>query len=82
MKIKVPDTEYLEKAKLLTEEEVERVMSRMDGKLPRRLAKEKLSALEALAIQLELEDEQLREWREKMHAIKEKDKGKIPNIEF
>jgi len=76
MNNKIPDDEYLEKAKLLTEEEAERVMSRMGGKLPRRLAKEKLSTLDAIAIQLELEDEQLREWREKMHAIKEK--GKIP----
>ena len=75
MKIKTPNQEYLEKAKLLTKEETERLRSRMSGKLPRRLEKEKLSTLEALAIQLELEDEQLNEWRERMNTIKEKGKA-------
>ncbi len=75
MKIKFPDEEYLEIASKLTKEEAERVMSRMSGKLPRRLEKDKLSEIEALAIQLELEDEQLKEWREKMHTIKEKGKA-------
>ncbi len=75
MKIKTPNQEYLEKAKLLTKEETERLQSRMSGKLPRRLEKEKLSTLEALAIQLELEDEQLNEWRERMNTIKEKGKA-------
>ena len=65
--------EYLEKASKLSEIETERLLSRMGGKLPKKLDKEKLSQLEALAIQLELEDEQLNEWREKMHAIKSKD---------
>ncbi len=75
MKIKTPDAEYLEKANSLSSEEVERVQSRMNGKLPRRLQKEKLSTLEAVAIQLELEDEELKEWREKMQKIEEKSKG-------
>lgn len=57
---------YLEKVQLLSEEEKERLLSRMAGKLPRRLEKDKLSLDEALAIQLELEDEQLQEWRKKM----------------
>lgn len=75
MKIKTTNQEYLEKAKLLTKEETERLLSRMSGKLPRRLEKEKLSTLEALAIQLELEDEQLNEWRERMSTIKKKGKA-------
>jgi hypothetical protein len=75
MKVKTPNQEYLEKAKLLTEEETERLLSRMGGKLPRRLEKDKLSTMEALAIQLELEDEQLKDWRERMHTIKEKGKA-------
>lgn len=70
---KICNPEYLAKALLLKEAEKERVLSRMSGKLPRRLAKEKLTVDEALAIQLEIEDEQLAEWREKMHAIKAKD---------
>jgi polyhydroxyalkanoate synthesis regulator protein len=68
--VKICKPEYLEKALLLSVEEQERLLSRMTGKLPRRLEKDKLSVDEALAIQLEMEDEQLNEWREKMHAMK------------
>lgn len=63
-------TNYLELARKLSSEEQERVLSRMSGKLPRRLEKDKLTVEEALAIQLELEDEQLQEWRARMHAIR------------
>lgn len=73
MKIKTADDDYIAIANGLSEPEAERVLSRMSGKLPRRLQKEKLTAIEAIAIQLELEDEQLKEWRERMHKIKEKD---------
>lgn len=75
MGIKTPDEEYLEKAKKLTKQEAERVLSRMEGKLPKRFLKDKLSKEEALAIQLELEDEQLQEWREKMLEIEKKNKS-------
>jgi hypothetical protein len=76
MKIKTPSEEYLAKAQRLSAKESERMLSRMTGKLPRRLQKEKLTTLEALAIQLELEEEQLAEWREKMQKIKENEKSK------
>jgi len=76
VKIKSANEEYLKKATNLTEEESERLQSRMRGKLMRRLEDKKLSMLEALAIQLELDDEQLEEWREKMRAIKVKDNDK------
>jgi hypothetical protein len=79
MKIKIPNPEYLEKANLLTEEEAERMLSRMRGKLHRRLEDKKLNTLEALAIQLELEDEYLKEWRERMAEIKEKYKDLEPD---
>jgi hypothetical protein len=72
--VKISKPEYLEKALLLSTEEQERLLSRMTGKLPRRLEKDKLSLAEALAIQLEIEDEQLNEWREKMHSMKESGK--------
>lgn len=78
MASKICKPEYLAKALLLTTEEQERLLSRMTGKLPRRLAKEKLGVDEALAIQLEIEDEQLAEWREKMHSIKAGEKAKQP----
>lgn len=74
--MKTSKPEYLEKVQKLTKTERERLQSRMSGKLPRRLEKEKLSVDEALAIQMELEDEQLAEWRENMKAIKEKEKAK------
>ncbi|MBY0577766.1 MAG: hypothetical protein K2P57_01830 [Burkholderiales bacterium] len=66
--------EYLAKARLLTEEETERLLSRMRGKLPRRLGKDKLSMEEALAIQMELEDEHLQEWRDMMEIVKKREK--------
>lgn len=75
MKIKTPDEKYLAKAKRLTEAETERLLSRMGGKLRRRQDKDKITSLEALAIQLELEDKQLQEWREKMDTIKKQGKA-------
>lgn len=74
MKIKTASDEYMDKAKNLTAEEVEMLQSRMRGKLARRAEDKKVSLLEALAIQLELDDEQLAEWRKNIQAIRKKDK--------
>lgn len=68
--MKIANPEYLAKVAQLSEEEQERLLSRMAGKLPRRLEKDKLSREDALAIQLELEDEQLQEWRERMRSLR------------
>jgi hypothetical protein len=73
---KIRNPKYLAKAKHLTKEETERLLSRMGGKLDRRLAKDKLSKEEALAIQMELEDEQLQEWRKVVRILKDKYKEK------
>ena len=73
---KTPDAEYLEQAKLLTKEETERLLSRMRAKLMRRLEDKKLSALEVVAIQLEIEDKELNEWRERMAEIEKSAKNK------
>jgi len=73
---KTPTEEYVEKAKLLTKEETERLMSRMRTKLMRRLGDKKFGELEVVAIQLEIEDEELNEWREKMAEIRKKTKAK------
>ena len=70
--MKSVNDDYIAKAKKLSVEERDRVLSRMVGKLPKRLQKDKLSADEAIAIQLELEDEQLSEWRINMAAVREK----------
>lgn len=69
MKIKYASEEYMEKAKNLSQEEVERLQSRMRAKLTRREEEKKLTLIEVLAIQLELDDEQLAEWREKRIEI-------------
>ena len=73
---KVPSEQYLEQAKLLSKEEIERLLSRTRSKLMRRLEDKKLSAVEVVAIQLEIEDEDLNEWREKWAEIKNKIKAK------
>jgi hypothetical protein len=76
VKIKKADDAYIEKAKKLKKEEVERLLSRMRNKLTRRTEDEKVTELEALAIQLQIEDEQLDEWREARRKVNEKNKDK------
>lgn len=65
MKIKTASEEYLEKAQNLSEDEIDKLQYRMRGKLYRRAEDKKLTLMEAVAIQLEIEDEELKEWREK-----------------
>lgn len=65
--------QYLEQAKLLSTQEKERLLSRMTGKLPRKLDRRKINIDEALALQLEIEDKLLNEWRARMHELKAKE---------
>lgn len=65
--------DYMAQVQKLTVAQKERLLSRMSGKLPKRLAKDKLTEEEAIAIQLELEDEQLQEWKDKVAALRAKD---------
>ena len=74
--MKISKPEYLEKAMSLAQDEQQRVLSRMTGKLPNRLIKEKLSMEEAIAIQLEIEDEQLAEWRKNWEKIRKHEADK------
>jgi N-acyl-L-homoserine lactone synthetase len=69
-KIKPPAKEYLERAIALSREDAERLFSRMGGKLTRRLDDKMFSAVEVVALQLELEDEQLAEWRKNVTKIR------------
>lgn len=78
MNEKLVDSDYLKKVKSLKSDEKERLLSRMSGKLPRRLEKSKLTEDEALAIQLEIEEEQLQEWRERVAEIRAKSEKKEP----
>ncbi|MCA1924937.1 MAG: hypothetical protein LDL16_01490 [Thiobacillus sp.] len=70
---KTPSDEYLEKASKLSTAQTERLLSRSRGKLMRRMLDNKLTPLEAAAIQLQIEDEDLAEWRERMAEIKQRD---------
>ena len=72
MKLIAPTEEYLEKAKQLNQEEAERLSARMRGRFMRRVEDKKLSRTEALALQLQFEDEELAEWRERMTEIRAK----------
>ncbi|MBX9676949.1 MAG: hypothetical protein CTY37_04170 [Methylotenera sp.] len=76
MKIKVPNESYLNNAKNLSDDEKDRLLSRMGSKLMQKLADEKLLTLEAIAIQLEVEDVELADWRKRMVEIKEKENNK------
>lgn len=79
---KLSNPTYLEKVKKLSKIETERLLSRMSGKLPQRLEKDKLSRDEALALQMELEDEQLQEWRNRMAELNHKiEKQKLKDAE-
>lgn len=71
-----PADEYLDKARKLEQEETERLLARMRSKLMRRLEDKKMSVQEAVAIQLEIEDEELQEWRTRMAEISKKSKSK------
>ncbi len=71
MKLRAPTSEYLAKAKHLSPEDTERLMARMRGRFRRRTEDRRLSALEAMALQLEYEDEELAEWRQRMSELRE-----------
>jgi hypothetical protein len=73
---KSPSDEYLEKASKLSKIQTERLLSRSRGKLMRRMLDNKLTQLEAVAIQLQIEDEDLAEWRERMAEIKQREAEK------
>lgn len=72
MAIKNPSSEFIKLAESMNDGASERILSRMTGKLPKRFIKEKLTKIEAIAIQLELEDELLQEWRKNFAEIKTK----------
>lgn len=71
--MKIGKPEYIEKAKSLSYDDQQRILSRMSGKLPKRLIKDKLSVDEAIAIQLEIEEEQLQEWRKNWDKIRKQE---------
>lgn len=73
-KLKLPAEQYVAAAKALSKQEAERLMSRMRGKFVRRWTDIRLTRLEALALQLEFEDEELKEWRKNLAKLRERKK--------
>lgn len=54
--------------------EIERVLKRVRSKLLRKLEEKPMSQQEAIAIQLEIDGEELQEWRARMMEIRAKSK--------
>ncbi len=75
-KLEPPSDEYLKKAAALSGKAAERLFARMRGKFTRRLEDKKYSPVEAIAMQLKFEDEQLEEWRKNIAKIRDKHKAK------
>ncbi len=63
MKQRQASPEYIDRAMALSQEEAERLFSRMHRKLAHRLEMAEIRSLEAVALQLQIEDEDLQEWR-------------------
>ena len=74
MKSTAPAPEWIEKAMLLSKDDAERILARMRKKIARRLEHETIDPLAAVALQLQLEDEQLKEWRDRLSELRKKDK--------
>ena len=73
---KTHSDKFLEKAKLLSKDETERVLARMRSRLAPGLGDKELSELDRVVIQLELEEEDLREWRAKVVELRKTRKTK------
>jgi N-acyl-L-homoserine lactone synthetase len=69
--MKKVNKDYLEKVASFSEEKIERLLSRFRLELVRYFEVQKLSIEEAIAIQLEVENEKLKEWRENRIKINE-----------
>ncbi|MCX7167446.1 MAG: hypothetical protein NTV11_14390 [Rhodocyclales bacterium] len=70
MKLKEPSPEWVEKAMLLSKDDAERILARMRKKLTRKLERDELDPLQAVALQMQIEDEQLTEWRARIVELR------------
>jgi len=69
MKHRQASPEYIEKAMTLSQEDAERLFSRMRRKLSHRFESAEIESLEAVALQLQVEDEDLQEWRKRWAEV-------------
>lgn len=77
MKLKHASQEYLDKAATLSMEEAERLFARMHGKLARKFERERIPSLEAVALQLQIEDEELQEWRQRWAELEHREAARV-----
>jgi N-acyl-L-homoserine lactone synthetase len=73
--MRTPNDAYLEKARRMRKTDVERLLSRARKKLMRRIEDQTMTVEEVVAIQLEIEDEDLAEWRERWAEIQTRTKA-------
>lgn len=73
MKAYTYHADYLKKACELSEKKAERLMSRMSIDLYTRLLQGGYTQPEIMAVQLQIEDEQLHEWRERVAQVRQQD---------
>ena len=73
MKTYTYHADYLKKAGELSEKKAERLMSRMSIDLYTRLLQDGYAPLEIMAVQLQIEDEQLQEWRQRVAQVRQQD---------
>lgn len=66
-----PSTVYVEKAKALSKGDAERLEERVMGRFTRRSDDRKKARTDVIALQLEFEDLQLDEWRNRLTKIRQ-----------
>lgn len=71
-----PTKAYLAKAAKLDKLQIERVLSRARRKFMYRLEEQEMSVREVVAIQLEIEDEDLQAWRAEWAEIQNRSKAR------
>jgi len=69
MKHRQASPEYIEKAMALSQEDAERLFSRMRRKLSLQFERAEIGSLEAVALQLQAEDDDLQEWRKRWAEV-------------
>jgi hypothetical protein len=62
--------EYLDQAMAMSREEVEKIFSRMRGKITHKMDREKIDPVQAVALQLHYEAEQLADWRKRVADLR------------
>lgn len=73
---KYPSDEYLERAKSLSRDEAEKILARLRGRYSRRMEDKMISPLEAVALQMQKDDDDLAEWRARWAEVCARDEAR------